>query len=211
MRAARTAMLALSLTLAGAAIAQDAEPVSGHPQPQIISTSWNLDFSFDTPKAIAVTDPAGVTRWYWFMTYKVANNTGQERLFVPEVDIADDNGRIVAANRSIPPAVYAEVERVINNQLLQSPTESVGRLLQGDDFARETYAVWEAPFEDADLLTVFIGGLSGETASIAHPDPEIDERIQLRRTRMLRFSLPGFFENPQYQPVELIDERDVMR
>ncbi|QDU73033.1 hypothetical protein [Mucisphaera calidilacus] len=193
------------------ALAQD-EPDTGHPEPGIISPSWVLDLQWDIPRTIAVKEPSGTVRWYWFMTYSVTNNTGDERLLVPEFDIADDTGRIIAANQGIAPTVYNEIERVIANPLLQSPTEAVGRLLQGKDHARDSVAIWRAPYEDIDEMTVFIGGLSGETATIAHPDPDREgETIQLRRTRMLRFSAPGFYDNPQFQPIELVEERDVMR
>ncbi len=202
-------LLAGAMVCSTAAIAQEAEV--GHPEPDIISSSWVLDFEWDTPKAIAVADPAGKLTWYWFMTYKVTNHTGQERLFVPEFEVSDDTGRILAANRGIPPTVYAEVERVVGNPLLKSPTQAVGRLLQGDDFALESVAIWEAAYEDIDQMNVFVGGLSGETATIEHPDPDIDETIQLRRTRMLTFSAPGFYESVQYQPIEIDVEQDVMR
>lgn len=194
------------------ALAQEAEETTGHPEPGIISSSWVLDFEWETPKSIAITDPSGTVRWYWFMKYRVVNNTGQERLLVPEFDVSDDTGRIVAANQGISPMVYKEVARVINNPLLESPTQVVGRLLQGRDHARESVAIWKAPYEDVDEMTVFVGGLSGETASIPHPAPDRKgEMIQLRRSKMLQFAAPGYYENPQYQPLEISVERDVMR
>ena len=45
----------------------------------------------------------------------------------------------------------------------------VGRILQGEDNARESVVVWPASEHDVDAFEVFISGLSGETAVVMDP------------------------------------------
>jgi len=189
-----------------------APTAQGFPEPAIVSPSWQLDFSYDRPEPIAVPGIDGEVRWYWYMPYQVVNHTGAERLFIPEITIADDRGAVLPADQGIPPAVFAAVKDRLKNPHLESAVEIVGRLLQGEDYARDGVAIWPAEGfieRDADEMIVFIGGLSGETAQTTNP--QTGETIMLRRTRMLRFALPGDFESPERQPVLLMQERDVMR
>ena len=48
------------------------------PEPSLVTKSWEFKFTYDTPRAIAVRNLQGEFEWYWFMTYKVVNDTGQE-------------------------------------------------------------------------------------------------------------------------------------
>lgn len=202
--------LPLVLLLAAVALlALGRTPLAAFPEPAIVSPSWNLDFTAGKPQPIAIEEIDGSVRWYWFMPYKVVNNTGEDRLFIPEITIATDTGRILPAGENVPASLFDKIKRQLENPLLQSPIEVVGRILQGEDYARESVAVWPAFSEDIDELTVFIGGLSGETQTATHP--LTGEPVLMRRTRMLQFSLPGKPANPQNQPVIARGERDVMR
>lgn len=187
-------------------------------EPQIVNPSWSLTLTYRLPQAVAVVDADGVTRWFWYLPYKVTNHTGEDRLFVPEVVVYKDNGEIVAAGKDVPPKVFDRVKYLLKNPLLVDSVEVVGKLLRGDDFARESVAIWPVSEDDVDSFTVFIGGLHGETAKVTDPrtgevlvDPVTGEPVVLRRTLMLQFDVPGNFRTPQEQPVVLVDERDVMR
>jgi len=181
----------------------------GVPEPAIVNPSWTLDFEFQTPNAVAVEDDDGNVRWYWYLPYKVTNNTGEDRLFAPEIIIYHDNGQIVSAGKNVPPAVFDKVQFLLKNPLLKNSVEIVGKLLKGDDFAKEGAAIWPVTEEDVDAFSVFVGGIYGETQTIENP--KTGEEEVLRRTLMLDFEVPGNYRNPQEQPVELVAQRDVMR
>lgn len=195
------------------ASAQDAAGLSGrepaYPTPEIVSPSWNLDLEYGTPRTIAVRTLSGGYQWYWYLPYKVTNRTGENRLFIPEVTVYTDEGDIIPAGRNVPAVVYPAIAQVLNNNLLESPVEIVGQLLQGEDYARESVAIWPAFGHDVDRMSIFFGGLSGETKTMR--DPLTGEEVLLRRTRQLNYRLPGYTQTPQNQPVIFEGEREVMR
>jgi len=63
-------------------------PAVAAPEPDLVPRSWEFKFEFKHPRPIAVKNLQGEYEWYWYMTYDVVNNTGQERLFIPELTIA---------------------------------------------------------------------------------------------------------------------------
>ena len=180
-----------------------------YPEPDIVSPSWSLEFTFENPAPIVVRDARGQLTWYWYMTYQVVNRTGEDRMFIPECTIAEDDGRIITAGQGVPPGVFTQIKAQLGNPLLESPIEVVGKILQGIDYAKQSVAIWPCPLNDVDEFSVFIAGLSGETATIQNPIT--DEDVLMRRSVMLQFSTPGNNTRPQVQPVVLSDRRDVMR
>lgn len=230
---------AVLLTAPACVTAQDeADEAAGtFAEPSIINPTWAFDLEVSTPNAIAVADTNGRVRWYWYAAYSVANNTGNDRLFIPEVVVLTADGDIVQANRRIPPTVYPAIADRLNNRLLESPNDVVGRLLQGDDFAKESVAIWPASLTDVDEFTLFFSGADGETKPLLSPktgepilqpaldpvtgDPVLDEAgnavmspIMVRRTRAYTYltpGTPGVGANLREQTVQLVEEYEVMR
>ena len=232
----------LVLLAPAAATAQDAaDEAPANPgsfaEPSIVNPTWAFDLEVSTPNAIAVPGPTGRLQWYWYIAYKVTNHTGEDRLFIPEVVVLNNHGEIVQANRRIPHAAYPAIADRLGNTLLESPNDVVGRLLQGDDFAKESVAIWPASLQDVDEFTVFFGGVDGETKELISPrngtpileaaiDPitgepvtDADGNVVLRpimvqRTRAFTYQTPGtpgVSANLREQPVQLIAEFEVMR
>ncbi len=183
--------------------------VHAAPEPAIVNPSWSFDFSFQNPSAVSITDEDGNIRWFWYLPYKVVNNTGEDRLFIPEIVIYNDNGEIIQAGKGVPITVFPKVKHLLNNPLLKDSIEVVGKLLKGEDFAKEGVAIWPVSDEDVDAFSVFIGGIHGETQTMKNP--RTGEEEVLRRTLMLEFATPGNFRTPQEQPVRLIEQTEVMR
>lgn len=183
--------------------------VTAFPEPAVVSPSWNLDLEYDQPRAVAVNDPAGNVRWFWYLPYQVTNRTGEERLFIPEVTVYTDTGEIIRAGHGVPAGVVDAVQKQLNNPLLESPIEVVGTILQGEDYAKESVAIWPAFDGDVDQFTIFFGGISGETQTVTNP--LTGEEVLVRRTKMLTYRTPGNYPSPQNQPVIFEGERDVMR
>lgn len=179
------------------------------PKPQAGSHAWKLDFTFQTPQPISATDARGITHWYWYMPYKVVNNSGSDQLFVPDVVIADNLGHIIHAGTNVPMGLFGKIKKQLGNPLLESPMDVVGTIKQGPDFAKASVAIWPAPKKDEQSMRVFVGGLSGETATMTIPGTH--KQVLLRRTLMIRFKLPGVYKTPENQPVVLQGKSQVMR
>ena len=147
------------------------------PRPDTVAKAWQLSFKFNHPEPIAVPDVDGALRWYWFMSYKVVNNTDKDRHFLPKITVASEQGDIVEANKGISPRVFKVVKATVRNQLLVDPVAVAGLLRVGQDQAKESVAIWRAFDHDVDNLFVFISGLSGEVAKVINPktgEPVID-------------------------------------
>ena len=182
---------------------------SAFPEANIVPTSWQLDFKYHHPRAIAVRLPGEtVPRTYWFLTYTVTNNSGEDQNFVPEIMLLTDAGDLVRANRNIPPRVFATIHQELSNPLLRSPTEVVGRLLQGPDNAVDGVAIWPMPEHDVNHVTFFIQGLSGETYEVQAPSGKTH---LLRRTLMLDYQTPGSIEKQPRKPWLFKGEKWVVR
>jgi len=136
-------------------------------EPDIVSTTWQLDIEYDQPGFIFV-QPSGRSQpeLYWYMTYTVTNRTGEEQNFVPEIWLLTDDGDLMQANRGISPTVFHRIKDHVDNPLLESPARIVGKILIGRDNARDGVAIWKVPDHDVNAVTIFFGGLSGETKQI---------------------------------------------
>jgi hypothetical protein len=191
-----------------------AMPGVAAPQPALVTKAWEFKFTHATPRPIVVKNLRGENEWYWYMTYKVVNNSGQERLFVPEITIATDQGDILAAGKNVRTAVFEEIKKRVGNRLLESPTNVVSQILQGEDHAKESVAIWPALDHNVDRVSIFISGLSGETALIKIPDPADTKKTidtLVAKTLMLDFDYPGAPTSPQEQPVIFKGSTWIMR
>ncbi len=189
--------------------------VRAYPEPAVVNPSWSLDFEYETPQVVEYRGRDGQTRYYWYMPYKVTNNTGRDRIFVPEIVILKDTGEIRRAGEGVPAAVFNKVKNELNNPLLEQPIQIVGRLLTGRDQARESVAIWPVSDEDVDRFSVFVGGIHGETQKVPSPlDPDDREQdVLMRRTKWLVFEAPGTVDDPRAKnrSVRMMREQDTMR
>jgi hypothetical protein len=135
------------------------------PVPNVVPGGWQLDFKYDKINVIGVRAYLQEkVKYYWYVRYKVTNNTGRDRTFVPDIWLLTDAGDVVLANdKNIIPTVFTQIKKRSKNPLLERPAKIVGKLLQGEDNARESVAIWQVPDHDVDMLRIFVGGLSGET------------------------------------------------
>ncbi|MEM9882813.1 MAG: hypothetical protein AAF800_07845 [Planctomycetota bacterium] len=225
------------LTAVPPAYSQEDDTPGSFAEPSIVNPSWAFELDVRTPQAIAVPDDRGAMRWYWYAPYTVTNNTGRDRLFIPQVVVLDNLGRIVTAGRQIPPNVFPAIAERLGNDLLERPDDVIGRLLQGEDFARDSVAIWPASSRDVDEFTLFFAGADGETQPLIDPitgepitqaatDPitgaavldeagnPVQQTVMVRRNRAFTYATPGTLgrgANLREQPVTLLEEFVVMR
>lgn len=177
-----TVMLMLALTLVGRA--------ETAPEPDVVSGSWQLSVKYAAPRVISVRLPTeDHARLYWYMTYTVTNETGEDQMFIPDLWLLTDGGDLMQANRGVAPTVFKSIKTYLDNPLLESPTQIVGKILQGKDNARDGVAIWPVPDHDVDMLRIFFGGLSGEVHEVT--DANTGEKHLLRKTLMVEFQTPG--------------------
>ncbi|QNN21416.1 hypothetical protein HED60_03720 [Planctomycetales bacterium ZRK34] len=182
----RTLSLTVLLVL-GMALGAVAETA---PQPNVVSSAWQLSVKFDAPRVISYRLPSDdQPRLYLYMTYTVANETGEDQMFIPDLWLLTDGGDLLQANRGVAPSVFKAIKKYLDNPLLESPTQIVGKILQGKDNARDGVAIWPVPDHDVDMLRIFFGGLSGEVHEVT--DANTGEKHLLRKTLMVEYQAPG--------------------
>jgi hypothetical protein len=183
--------------------------VSASPEPSLVYGGWEFNFTAEKPRPIQVINADGKPVWYWYVTYKVVNNTGADRMFVPEFAVSTDEGDIIPGGKDVPPSVYEAVRQDTGNKLIVSPSRALGIMLLGEDNARESVVVWKAFDHDVTDVNLFIQGLSGESQTVKNPETGKD--VNLHKALMISYSFPGTNVNPASQPVEVVKKKWVMR
>ncbi len=195
------AITALGLVLV--MLPASAEPVL---KPGIVPTSWELEFEYRTPQPITILLPGWKEeRTFWYMLYTVTNRSGDDHIFVPGFCLYTDSGQVSRADERIPAAVFLAIKKRHNNPLLLDMASVTGKLLQGEDNAKDGVAIWSDFDHKARGFDVFVAGLSGERMKIKLPKPitvavtdkdgkekkEIKTEVILSKTLYLRYFMPG--------------------
>jgi hypothetical protein len=185
--------------------------INAAPEPAPVATQW--EFTFEPgPLRLAWVEDQGETKPYFYLTYQVTNYWGGIKLFAPDVSLMSDNANVRKSGRGVTSAVTQEIIRRLKNPLIESQTDIVSDVLQGVEHARDGVVIWPAEDLQADEITVFFAGLSGEFQSyVTGRDTDDPQRYTLRKTMMLRYATPGQISGQGDRPFELLEERWVMR
>lgn len=161
---AASVLLMLTVVLVGPSVCA--------PKPSQAPIEWEIDFEHATPKPIYVKIPGQTqAELYWFMVYKVTNRTGEDRFFVPDIVMYTATGQILQAGQGVNVTVYEQIKKLLNEPLLQDSVGMTGKLLQGADNAKLGVAIFKDFGPKAAAFDIFVGGLSGEYATVELPTP----------------------------------------
>ena len=160
------------------------QSVMAAPEPGVVPVTWQLVIKHFAPERIVVNEKS-----YWFMRYTVTNNTGKDILFTPEFELITDTGQVVPSFKEVPKDVFKKIKTLYNNNLLQNQHEVVGRLLQGEDNAKDGVIIFGGVDEASRVFQIFISGLSGETTEVKNP--KTDKIVILQKTLVLEYTIPG--------------------
>lgn len=183
------------------------------PEPDPVPRRWQLDFTPGALRTVTLTMADGTVRSFAYMTYKVVNNTGQDLLFAPSLEMSTDEGSLIRAGREVPAEATRRILDSLQNPFLQDQISVVGPLLQGEENAREGLAVWLLPDVSVAEMTVYIAGLSGETRAIETKDSKTGEtnRTLLRKTMMIKYFGPGEVDPASGNEIYRADDRWILR
>lgn len=162
------------------------------PEPSPIPRRWQLDVRPGELRMMQV-EHEGELLPYFYLTYTVVNNSGEDVLFAPLWEMATDNGDLIRSGREVPLPVVRHVIEQLENPFLESQVQISGPLLQGEENAKDGIVVWPMRDFDVDEIKVYAAGYSGETATIEVPDPSTKQlkKIVLRKTLELTYNTPG--------------------
>ena len=106
--------------------------------------------------------PGQAPQAYWYMTYRVTNNTGQEQLFLPVFEMLTREGKVHVSDKGVSPRVFDAIKDREGNRFLERRSKVEGTLRQGEAEAKDSVAIWKQPLDQMGEFTIFISGLSGE-------------------------------------------------
>ena len=211
--------------------APPAREVGSGPEPSPTPISWELGFKFLDPQRIEVQLPgAERPEVYWYLVYTVTNTSPRSQRFFPLFQIVTEDLHVYDTDMGIDPLVFDAIRERnrITHKYLVDPTKAIGALLSGDDYARESVAIWRQIDLTICAFSVYVAGLSGEMRFIPNPayDPQKPEtrkttgpdgkssevtvnpkNFTLRKTLQIRYTLPG---SPVARPAAM-PERDQVR
>ncbi|HEX8524730.1 MAG TPA: hypothetical protein VF669_20930 [Tepidisphaeraceae bacterium] len=179
-------LLTLSVGILGFVSRSDGEEF---PKPSPYPKTWELKLEYSKPKRVVVqTEQDQVPKAYWYVAYTVTNSTDKEQLFLPQFEMVTKDGQVIRSDKSIPKKVFDTVKRNEGNNLLVNHALIGGQLRLGQDEAKDGVAIWPEPDPDMGNFTIFISGLSGETAKIKGPDKK---DLILRKTLQINYLTRG--------------------
>ena len=178
-----------------------------YPEPSRYPKAWEFTFTHAPMKRIVVNTSAG-PKAYYYITYNVINNTKEERMFFPYFTLLTQDGRLIRSDKSIPAGVFQAIKQREGKRLLEPEWQIQGTLRIGEDQARDGVAIWEAPAAELGKFSVFVGGLSGETATVPGAD---GKSVILRKTLQLNYLVRGDEIYPGEDEINEEASRWVMR
>jgi len=182
--------LALVAVLAGLSFSGRSRVAQAAPEPGVVPTTWELTFKNYAPERIvAAVEGKGEKQTYWYMRYTVTNNSGQDLLFTPEFELMTDTGQIVKAGKGVDDSIFRQIKELYKNPLMEGPVDILGKILQGEDNAKDGVAIFAGVDADARTFRFMVGGISGETSPVL--DPVTKEKVVLHKTLVLEYLIPG--------------------
>ncbi len=180
------------------------------PQPAPVPRRWQLDFRPGPLRLASISTPETGPRTYFYLTYTVINNSGQDQVFAPSFELSTpDDGTLLRSGQDVSAAVVQELQKRLKIEDLKDEISMMGTLLQGEENARDGLVVWQAPNLMVDEVVVFAAGFSGETRTIKRPDT--GEDVVLRKVMMLRHDTPGDLTGHFDETLERSTERWILR
>jgi hypothetical protein len=170
------------------------------PEPSVVPGPdvWTFDIRFEHPEQI--TFRAGnyeQPERFWYIILTLTNNTARDVDFYPKCELMTDTFEIIPAGHRVPLAVFEQIKNrhKAKYPLLELLEDAGSKILQGVDNAKDVVVIWRDFDDKAKNITLFLGGLSNETAVFDHPVAKDENgkpiKVFLRKTLELSYKLGG--------------------
>lgn len=177
-----------------------ATAVLSAPKPAIVpkANQWTLNVIYTQPQQITVRVPDQPKKQrFWYIIITVTNNSNIDVPFYPSCELMTDTFQTIPAYKDTRNIVFDKIKHRHKKQypFLESLELAENKILQGQDNTKDFAIIWPDFDPKAKEITLFLAGLSNETAVIEHPtkkDPNGNpEKIYLRKTLALRYAIGG--------------------
>jgi hypothetical protein len=168
------------------------------PKPAVVQRGgqWTVDVRYSQPLQIAVS-LAGQAQpqRFWYTILTLTNNTVQEEVSLYlECQIVTDTFKVVPAGKGVRKEVFDQIKIKHQGQypFLESMDFTDNHLRKGADNTRDIVVIWPEFDPTAKQVSLFIAGLSNETAAVKHPVQKDAEgkpiEVYLQKTLQLIYS-----------------------
>ena len=174
---------------------------AGYPEPKVVQkvSQWTLDIDYSAPQQITLKLPNQTKpQRFWYIILSVTNETSLEEVeFYPLCRLITDTFKIIPADKQVPITVFETVKKKHQGSypFLESLDFKDHRVSRGEDNARDFAIIWPDFDPKARQISLFVGGLSNETAVVEHPELKDEDgspkKIFLQKTLQLKYAVAG--------------------
>ena len=188
------------------------------PKPSVVSRpgDWTIETLFEHPRQMVLTAP-GANQRFWYIILTLTNKSGQDVDFYPQCDLVTNTLQVIPAAKGTPDVLFKKIKNRHQGRFpfLELLENVDNKLLQGEDNTKDIVVIWPDFDPNAKSVSLFISGLSNETAVVESPtekDPKGNPvRIYLRKTLELNYKIAGDPAFRAEQKLKFANKRWVMR
>jgi hypothetical protein len=151
-----------------------------------VRSFWTLDFQHTGLRYITINDPVTGNAVVPYTTYKVTNNTGEDRDFQPLFQVETDTKQLTFAIPS--PVAAAQIDKKHGEKFLDID-KIAGTIKAGE--TKQGVAIFRTLDAGADKVKVYVSGLSN---AYRYQDPDARKGFQ-RRIYFIEWYRPGDAKN----------------
>ena len=96
------------------------------PEPDPLPQRWELDLQVGPLRVITLDVPGEGPQPFFYMTYRVTNNSGEDLQFAPIFEIGNEDGDVVRAGTDVPRSVRQALLELLDNPLLEDQIQIIG-------------------------------------------------------------------------------------
>ncbi len=190
------------------------------PKPAAVprANEWTLDVIYEHPQQIIAELPGeNKVRRFWYIILTLTNHTGREVSLYPRCELMTDSFQIIPAGKDVRGEVFERIRLRHQGKypFLESLENADNKVLQGQDNARDIAIIWPDFDTKAKGVSLFIAGLSNETAAIDHPLKKDGRgrpvRVLLRKSLELKYKIGGDPVQRDAQELRFTEKHWVMR
>lgn len=170
------------------------------PRPAVVQgpNQWTLNTEFIHPQQIVIrraSDNKPVRFWYMIIT--LTNNSGRDADFFPKCELVTDTFQINPAGQGVGSVVFERIKERHKNRypFLELLSQTDNKILQGEDNTKDIAIIWSDFDHDAKKISIYITGLSNETAVVQYPAPQKPDfeqkKVYLRKTLEINYDIKG--------------------
>ncbi len=173
----------------------------GYPEPKVVQKvgQWTLDVNYSAPEQITLQLPnQKKPQRFWYIILSVTNETSLDEVeFYPLCRLITDTFQVIPADKRVPISVFNSVKEKHRGSypFLESLDFKDHRVSRGEDNTRDFAIIWPDFDPKAKQISLFVGGLSNETAVVEHPKLKDEDghpkKIFLQKTLQFKYAVAG--------------------